>query len=278
MKRLADSARFYLLCTRLQLRTRMTSRVDFLSQVITVFVKEGAQIALIWLVLQRFQALAGWGVWEVGVLYSLLAIARRFMEAFIGGATRLSFLVLYGRFDEMAMAPRSPLFVLNARSAPWRFFYNLSIVVILVFCAAQANVPLSALTVAVVLLSVLSGALVLYALSLIVGSLAFWLTDTAEIRRLLEEIVQYTRYPVHIYGAIIGTILTVVIPVAFVSYYPSAVLLGKVEDVLFTPALGYAAPAVAAALLALALQVWRAGIRRYSSTGFSLAGTGPEEE
>ena len=83
MKRLADSARFYLLCTRLQLRTRMTSRVDFLSQVITVFVKEGAQIALIWLVLQRFQALAGWGVWEVGVLYSLLAIARRFMEAFI---------------------------------------------------------------------------------------------------------------------------------------------------------------------------------------------------
>ena len=278
MNRFRDVLAFQVATKRVMLRSRMTSRLDFLSQVVTVFVKESAQIALIWVVLQRFEALAGWGVWEVGVLYSLLSITRRFMEAFIGGSGLLARFVLTGYFDVLASAPRSPLVVLNSWSAPWRFFYNLSIVAVFLFCAERAGMPFTAGTIALVLAFVFSGAVLHYALSLLVGSLSFWLTDTSEIQRLLDEIIGFSRYPLHIYGPVVGTILTVVIPVAFVSYYPSAVLLGKVEDVLFTPMLGYAAPAVAAAVLWIALLVWRAGIRRYSSTGFSLAGAGAEDE
>ena len=57
--------------------------------------------------------------------------------------------------------------------------------------------------------------------------------------------------------------LSFVIPFAFASFYPTARFLGRAE---FLPHF-WAVPFVAAISLAIALSLWKSGVKRYHSTG-----------
>jgi ABC-2 type transport system permease protein len=61
--------------------------------------------------------------------------------------------------------------------------------------------------------------------------------------------------------------VTAVVPVAFINYYPSLLLLGKIQPNQPWAWLGFASPLVALLLLLFGGFMWRKGIRAYSSTG-----------
>jgi len=62
-------------------------------------------------------------------------------------------------------------------------------------------------------------------------------------------------------------VLTFVLPIAFVAYFPATVLLGR-TDALSVPAwLAALAPLVGALLFTAAYTFWRHQIRHYSSSG-----------
>jgi len=61
-------------------------------------------------------------------------------------------------------------------------------------------------------------------------------------------------------------IISFVIPLAFMNYFPSQVFLGR-SDYIFSPALGYMTPIVGITLFLIALKFWNFGIRHYQSTG-----------
>jgi ABC-2 type transport system permease protein len=58
-----------------------------------------------------------------------------------------------------------------------------------------------------------------------------------------------------------------VVPLAFVSYYPVLFVLDKPVPLGLPPWTGLLSPLVAAVVAVLAGIAWRAGIRRYRSTG-----------
>jgi ABC-2 type transport system permease protein len=58
-------------------------------------------------------------------------------------------------------------------------------------------------------------------------------------------------------------LLSWIIPFGFASFYPSVRLLGRDEFHLYA----WLIPVVAAAFAGIALLTWRAGTRRYASTG-----------
>lgn len=268
--------RFYLHATRLSFKSRMTSRLNALTQIATVLLKEGTQISLIYIVLQRFPSLGGWSAWEVGLLYSILSVVRRFMTAFVGGSWALARVVFRGELDDYLVSPRGPLFVLNSRaSAPWRVLTNLSIIAILAICIRQSGIVLDVRAAASLAAMLISGVAILYSLYLFVGSAALWAVQVSALRDLLSEIQEFASYPLNIYGTVVGAILTVLVPVGFINYYPAAVLLAKVDGVLFSQHLGLLTPLVSALLVASSLLAFRFGLRRYASA--SVVGGGHSE-
>jgi ABC-2 type transport system permease protein len=56
------------------------------------------------------------------------------------------------------------------------------------------------------------------------------------------------------------------LPLAFMNYYPSLILLNKLEKISY-PWLAFLSPVVAVIVFALAYMLWTAGLNRYSSTG-----------
>ena len=73
------------------------------------------------------------------------------------------------------------------------------------------------------------------------------------------------QYRVSIFGKYFQIFVTCFLPVAFINYYPSVVLLDKAADGI--KVWQYFAPVVAVIMLAIAAIVWTKGIKRYAGTG-----------
>jgi ABC-2 type transport system permease protein len=100
-----------------------------------------------------------------------------------------------------------------------------------------------------------------------VATLSFWHTRTGK----LQDIVQgggreMVSYPLGIYPSPVRALLTFVVPVALITYYPAQRLLGK-SDEAFSPVLSLATLPAGLLLLLLAALFWRKGLGHYQSTG-----------
>ena len=107
-----------------------------------------------------------------------------------------------------------------------------------------------------------SGILVLQA------TLAFWTVESLEIANTLTYGgVEAAQYPLDIYARWFRNFLTFVVPLACVSYFPVAAVLGHADRTGLSPWLSRLTPALGFAFFGLSLLVWRFGVRRYTSTG-----------
>jgi ABC-2 type transport system permease protein len=96
---------------------------------------------------------------------------------------------------------------------------------------------------------------------------AFWLVNVREATNAFTYGGNFlTQYPLDIFAAWFRRLFAFVIPIAFVNYFPSLFILDKPTGP-WPPALRFASPLVALATVAVTAIVWRAGVRRYTSTG-----------
>lgn len=73
------------------------------------------------------------------------------------------------------------------------------------------------------------------------------------------------QYPVNIFGKYFQIFVTCFLPVAFINYYPSMILLHKNTEQIYL--WQYCAPLAAFLMLLIAALVWTKGVKRYAGTG-----------
>lgn len=104
-------------------------------------------------------------------------------------------------------------------------------------------------------------------LALMIASIAFWTgRSEAGVEVLSEFSLLVQRYPGDILGGWFRLVVTGLLPVAFMNYYPSLILLGKASGDPWEW-LSYLSPAVAVLLAVAAAVVWRQALRHYQSAG-----------
>ena len=261
--------RNYLLILNLQVRSRMAFRGNFYIFLVGVLLKELAMLVMLVVIVQRFDGLAGWGMWEIAFLYSIATFTMRNYESFAGGVREVISLVKTGEMDAYLLTPLSPLFLINARHTRiWRMYYNIGILAVAIFCGWQAGIAFTMGNAIRFVVMMLSAMLVVYAIYLIVFSFAFRVVEVNSAVSILDDITRnYMIYPISIYGAVGSFLFTFILPLGFAAYYPSAYLLGRTEDILYHPLLGVLTPVIALLWLGIAHIFWRFGVRRYESTG-----------
>jgi ABC-2 type transport system permease protein len=261
--------RNYFLILNLQLRSRMSFRLNFFVMLIGVFLREFATLALMVVLVQRFDGLAGWSMWEIAFLYSVTTFTFRNYSSFVGGIREVANLVKTGEMDAYLLTPLSPLFLINARNTMvWRAYYNIGILAVTLFCGRQAGIAPTVGNILQFAVMMLSAMLVLFAIYLIVFSFAFRVVEVSSAVGILDEVTKnYMIYPITIYGAAASFLFTFILPLGFAAYYPSAYLLGRTQDILYHPMLGVLTPLFALLWLGIASIFWQLGVRRYESTG-----------
>lgn len=253
----------------LSLKMRIASQISynrwsyftlFAAQVFSYF----GGFVVIWVTMRAFQAMQGWSIFEVVILYALDLMAYAGSQAFVIPLWRMDELVVRGGLDDYLIRPLAPLVHIIARNFNVGYLAHISIsLAALLFSYVQLGLRWDVAHWLLLLVTVLGGIMIQAALTIIPASGAFWWTKESLSGFIRYGVRQFIQYPISIYPAAVRAILTFVIPMAFVNYYPALSLLGKAPLFLWP----FVTLGVGLVLIFLSLVVWRAGLRRYAGSG-----------
>jgi len=261
--------RWWLGLGRLSLSMRVASQITynrwsyfsmFFAQLLSYF----GEFVVVWVMMRAFQSVMGWSIYEVMILYALDLMAYAISQAFVIPLWRMDELVLRGGLDDYLIRPLPPLVHIIARNFQLGYLAHLTIsLTALFFSYGQLDMHWGAAQWLLLVVAVLGGSLIQAALTILPASGTFWWTKESLSGLIRWGSREFIRYPLSIYPAGVRFVLTFIIPMAFVNYYPALSLLGKAPLLLWplvTLAVGFL-------LMGAALFVWRLGLRRYSSSG-----------
>lgn len=247
-----------------QLEYRGAFWLDRLAQIVSY----GAMLLSIWILLHKFELLGGWNWPELALLFSfqLLAYAMGASASFTQ-LRELEELVRLGTLDALLTKPINiwAYLIFSGLNIGYAGHIILAIPV-LVWALIAAQVEWSLPSALFFGLSLLSATMVTGAVMTMIGGTALIWVRSNHLFAIFFGFWELTRYPLNIFPAGIQFVMLTIVPLAYISTVPVAVLLGKP-----VPMLGdFAAPVALLAgplMVLLAIAHWRYALSRYQGAG-----------
>jgi len=264
-----DQLTVYMSMIRAAVLVRLQYRSDFVMGVIGVFILNAGTLGTTWVLLNRFHELHGWGFWEIVFLYNLWLLGHGIRAVFFRHINMLEQFIVEGTFDQLLIRPASPLVQFMGREIHYLGIGDVLLASTMITLAYQ-NLQLdwSWWMFIWFVIVAFASAIVELAVTLILSCSAFFTTRSSALVQTASlfswGVVQ--QYPVDMFNKWLRGIVTILLPFAFMNYYPSLLFLGKADQVPFG-FLTWFSPVVAGLLLMLSIAVWNFGINRYQSTG-----------
>jgi len=257
----------YLRCVRAALRAKMQYKTDFVMGSLFYGMLTVADFVMLAAILTRFPSVAGWNVYEVGLLYGMSWIAMGLYRAFAPELHEFERYMVQGEFDVLLLRPWPTLLTLLGRNVdPARLGAAFQGAVILAISAKTLfeTGTLDAFGVVYVAAASVVGTLIPLGLSLMTAAVGFWAVRIGELYTfMMYAPVTASQYPLTVYPRWLRALLTSVLPVGFINFVPVRYLLGKSGD----PWVLWLSPLVAVGFCGLGYAFWRFGERHYQSTG-----------
>jgi len=259
----------YFRLIKISLVARMQYRANFIVGILGSIVWNVVNLGLIGVLVTRFTNLNNWTLWELVFLYCLWMLGHSLFNLLFSHSNQLEDYLIDGTFDQFLLRPASPLIQLLGRELQYIEITDLLIGLTgLSLAYVQLGLHWNAWSWGFCVVAVISGAIIELALNLLIGASAFWTGRSRGIFIIVSPFYNLVRqYPIDIFGKAFRVLVTGLLPVAFMNYYPALILLNKSDRAVSVWWLGYLSPLVAVLLLVILSAVWRLAIRQYSSSG-----------
>jgi ABC-2 type transport system permease protein len=258
-----DALRLYVRYVAISVRAQLAYRATFALKTIGQLLVTGIEFLGMWALFARFGSLGGWRLPEVALLYGVVDVAFAIADGFGRGFDRFAALLKAGDFDRMLVRPRSTALQLLGYEVQLLRIGRLSQGLAVLIWASR-SFGWTAGSVALLALAITGTCAVFLGLVVLQATSAFWTIESLEVWNAFTYGGNYaSQYPMSIYRPWFRRFFTAIVPVALTSYYPARALLGR--DPL--DAWHALAPLAGPAFLAIALLVWRIGVRHHASTG-----------
>jgi ABC-2 type transport system permease protein len=252
-----------------RIRSQLQYRLSFALSVVGTALITFLDFATILILFSQVDALGEWSVEEVALLYAIACISFAIADLAIGHLDLLPRMIREGDFDLVLVRPLGSLFQVVSNDFALRRLGKLAQGTgVLVFAVSSVDVDWNAGRVAMLVVAVVAGVAIFAGIWVGLSTIAFWLIDSLEVANAFTYGGNFVaQYPVNIFGPWLRRLVIFLIPIAFVSYFPSLYILGK-DDALDLPrALQFASPAVAVVACVAGGLMWRFAVRRYRSVG-----------
>ncbi|MEU5691203.1 ABC-2 family transporter protein [Actinosynnema sp. NPDC020468] len=261
--------RVYPRIIRARVRSQMAYRGSFALEIAGQVLNQFVELALILVLFGKVDALGGFSVHEVVLIYAIAGTGFGIADLCAGQLDNLSRHIRTGTFDVLLLRPLGTLpQIMTSDIALRRLGRIVAGVGLMVYALSHNDIAWSPWTAALAVVAPLAGAVIFGSVWVTAGSVTFWLIEGRELANMVTYGSNaFTAYPVNVYDAWLRGFMAFVVPGAFVAYYPSLALLNR-PDPLGGPAfLGWISPLVAAAAALVAGLVWRFAVRHYRGTG-----------
>jgi ABC-2 type transport system permease protein len=253
----------------ISVRARMEYRVDFLIWLVFGMMFQVAALAFVWVVVAHFGGIGDWSLDEVLFIVAIRLIAHALFEGMFGNLTQVGWMIRDGWMDRILLRPVSPLLQVLLFQFRANGIGDL-VVGVIAFSKAAAGIDVTWSPIAIVdLVLVIAGSVLLEAgLLLGIAALSFRVVRTDSLTWWADDLGNsFANYPLTVFPFVAQFVLTWIVPIAFLGFFPAAALLGRADEVPFSPLLAYGAPLAGVAVFTGALAAWRSGIRHHRSTG-----------
>lgn len=266
---LAEPLTLYWRMVGARVRSQMQYRLSFGLYWLASFGGNITEFVVLLTLFHRIPQLAGWSLYEVALLYGIAATTFGLAEMLAGACDEFELHVAQGTFDRMLIRPLGALFqVLTEDFALRRLGRSAQGVLVLAVALHQLALQWSADKVLVLALALGSGVAIYFSIFVLGAVFCFWTVQGREAVNICTYGGEYVaEYPMDIHPLWMRRVMTFLVPLAFVSYYPALYLLERPDPLGMPGWVRLASPVAAAVLAAAAWAGWTAGVRRYQSTG-----------
>ncbi len=263
MTRVLYNIKLYFSFLLASLKEILIYRVDCIVGVVSQIISQLVEIIFIWIAFQNTENLAGWNFKQVFLLYGITLIAI--------GIADFCFDELYdlgpkyikqGEFDKIMLRPVHPLLSIIGSSRAFTAIGYLGLgFTITISMFIKLSIPVTILLILKILFFSIIGALIIGAINTICSITSFWTYRSNEFIWSFFKMYTFAQYPIDIYNKFIKILITVILPFAFVSYYPTMDYLG------INTYMTYLSPIIAIILWIVAVKLWNFALKKYRSTG-----------
>ena len=233
----------------ISIRGQLQYRVSFVFDILATAMITALGFGTIALVLQRFDNIAGWTVYEVAFLFGMAESAFGIIDMIFSGFDPPYFgrRVRLGSFDQLLLRPVNLIAqVLGSEFVLRRLGRIIQGSIILII--SLSNLEIQWTTVKILLLPVVFMSLVIFfgGLFIVGAALSFWTIESLEAVNIFTyggtEMMQY---PWDIYPNLMRAFFTYILPAIFLLYYPALYILDKPDPLGMPPFSPFLAPFVA---------------------------------
>ena len=252
------------------LRSQMQYPGAFIATSIGAFAATVVDFLAIWALFDRFRQIEGWRFHEIALFYGVISVAFALADALTRGFDVFGpQFVKTGDFDRLLVRPRSTVLQLLGYELRATRISRLAQGML----AWGVGMHLSSIdwtwSVWATLLFAVAGGVALFSGILVLqATLAFWTVESLEIANALTYGgVEAAQYPLDVYARWFRNFLIFIVPLGCVTYFPVAYVLGRADRTGVPPWVLPLTPMFGFVFLAVAIWVWRFGVRHYTSTG-----------
>jgi ABC-2 type transport system permease protein len=259
----------YLRLATASIKSRMEYRASFMIFMGTIIVFYIAQVLTIGVVISRFRNIGGWSMGEMAFLYSLLVLSQGIVSSVFSGLLDFSTIVRDGSFDRFMIRPLSTLgqVIMTGFEITGLAHIVLGIAAV-VLANSMIEIHWTWEKMLMLVFVILGGSCILAGIRVLIAAVAFKAINNQSLVHLFVfSSKEFLLYPMNIYSSGVKILLTFVLPLGFINFYPAHYFLDKSGEGLFHPYFIFATFPVGVITFLFSLWIWKLGKTAYESAG-----------
>ena len=244
------------------LASRLEYRVDMAVELLVMGGNLAGSLLVLSLLFRQGHGLGGWTWTQALVVLGVYTLLDGLATSLL--RPNLSAIVSYvreGTLDFVLLKPIDSQFWVSTRTlAPAGLPEIATGLGLSCWAAARAGAQPSPVTLVLAPVLLLASTLIFYSIWFVLATTTIWFVKTANAAEVLRSALTAGRYPVSAYPPLLRSLLTTLIPVAFMTTVPAEALLGRVSGA----SVGFALLA-AGLSLAISRAFWLHALRSYTS-------------
>lgn len=246
------------------IKSKMSYRADFIISTIGMIFTNIAGFVSFWVLFQNFPSINGWGYYEILFLYGFSLVTLTPVQCFFDNNWNLRQYVYSGDFIKYCFRPINLFFYYQSEIFDIKGLGQLAFGIgTLTYAWIKIGLGFTPFILLKMIVFLITASLIMIALQNAAAATCFWIQNSFYVLDLVVGLKDYAKYPITIFSPVFRFIFTFIMPIAFIAYYPSLVILRPDE----VPILSWISPVMGCLFFWLSYKFWMYSAMKYSGTG-----------
>ena len=246
------------------LKSKMSYRADFIISTFGMVLTNVVGFVSFYILFQNFPSINGWSYYEMLFLYGFSLVALTPVQCLFDNNWNLRFQVLSGDFIKYCFRPINIFFYFMSEIFDIKGLGQLAFGIgTIVFAWMHLDIPVTPVVLIKLAIYLFAASLFMIAIMNASAATCFYILGSGYVMVIMFRFKDFAKYPANIFNTFFRFFFTFIIPIAFVAYYPSLVIL-RPDSI---PLLSWLSPLIGLFFFYLSYKFWIHGAKKYNGTG-----------